>query len=582
MTKNTQLNSFVYKVSKNLEIAIAATLAQWKKSSKTSAEWNHESSLWTNSGEEKWLGWLDVPANELKKADELQRFADEVRKDGFQHVVLLGMGGSSLCAEVFAKTFAASGSKTGYLDLHILDSTDPVQIKTLEDSLPLKQTLFIVSSKSGSTLEPNIFFEYFYGRVKQSVGDQEVGHHFIAITDPGTSLEKIAVDSHFRKVFYGVPSIGGRYSVLSDFGMVPAALMGVDIKKFLSQTLPMVEACAKTLTQIESPGVLLGILLGEAAKQGRDKITFFCAKEIVDLGAWLEQLLAESTGKQGKGLIPIDRETIESPDSYGADRVFIYLSVETAIDPEFDFKVQSLEKAGHPVVRIKIKDRYHLGQEFFRWEMATSVAGAVLGINPFDQPDVEASKVVTRKLTQAFEENGSLPDESPIFENEDLQIFDDLINETDLKKDLHGSPTVSGYLRAHLNRAKAGDYFAILAYVPMNAHDVEILQDVRGKIMKSKKVATCVEFGPRFLHSTGQAYKGGPNSGVFLQITSREGIDINIPGHTYSFGVVKAAEARGDFEVLTSRNRRAMRIHLRKNPAQGLEILRNEIEKALK
>jgi transaldolase/glucose-6-phosphate isomerase len=572
-------------VPSNLSKAISMTLNEWKKSAKSSALWNRKAYVWTGADEEKWLGWLDMPAQELKLAQELIGFADQVRKEGFLHAVLLGMGGSSLCAEVFAKTFSPEGSQIGCMELHILDSTDPVQIKTLQKSIPMKHTLFIVSSKSGSTLEPNIFYDYFYEQVKQSVGEKNAGNHFIAITDPGSPLETKATTAHFRKVFPGVPSIGGRYSVLSHFGMVPAALLGVNVERFLTETLPMVQACSKDTTEDttdeENPGVSLGILLGEAAKLGRDKITFICAKEISDLGAWLEQLLAESTGKQGKGLIPINQEHLESPESYGVDRVFIYLSVEASIEKEIELKVKSLEKAGHPVVRINVIDRYHLGQEFFRWEMATAVAGSVLGINPFDQPDVEASKVVTRKLTAAYEEKGTLPEEMPIFENNDLQIFDDPLNAADLKKELNGNATISGYLRAHINRAQAGDYFAILAYVTMNAHDEEILQDMRGRIMKSKRVATCVEFGPRFLHSTGQAYKGGPNSGVFLQVTGVDSTDLPIPGHKYSFSVVKAAEARGDFDVLTTRHRRAMRIHLRKNTSMGLETLRNEIEKAL-
>jgi transaldolase/glucose-6-phosphate isomerase len=577
----TWLNRFTYQVPSELQTEINLTLNEWRKSGKLRAEWRHDSSVWTHSGEERWLGWLDVPKQELRLADELQSFTDEVRSEGYRHVVLLGMGGSSLGAEVLAKTFGETGLKGGYLEFHVLDSTDPAQIQELERNISIKHSLFIVSSKSGSTLEPNIFYDYFSARVKELVGDAKAGEHFIAITDPETSLEKKAREAQFRKIFFGVPSIGGRYSVLSNFGMVPAALIGVDVRKFLNQTLPMVWSSFPDAPPTVNLGVLLGVILGTTAKHGRDKITFFCSKEISHLGAWLEQLLAESTGKQGKGFIPIDREPIGSPEAYGSDRVFVYLRVEASRNPELDSKVYNLKKTGHPFIQIDIFDLYNLGQEFFRWEMATSVIGAVLGINPFDQPDVEASKVATRQLTEAFERKGTLPKEVPIFEYGDIQLFDDPENAAELKKELGSEPTISDYLRAHINRAGAGDYFAILAYLPMNEREEELLQAIRKNIMNSKKVATCVEFGPRFLHSTGQAYKGGPNSGVFLQITGDDLTDLPVPGHKYSFGVVKAAEARGDFEVLTRRHRRAMRIHLRKDASAGLEVLRQEIERAV-
>jgi transaldolase/glucose-6-phosphate isomerase len=584
MSGSLQLNTFRYKVPTVFLEQIVFALDEWIKVGGLDAEWSRKASVWTRSGEEKWLGWLDVPAQELTRVAELQSFVDEVRKDGFQQAVLLGMGGSSLGAEVLTKTFGREGKKKGYLDFHILDSTDPAQIQALHTKLNVEKTLFIVSSKSGGTLEPNIFYEYFYQWVKQSLGESKAGAHFVAITDPGTSLEKKAVSAKFRKVFHGVPCIGGRYSVLSDFGMVPAALMGVDVKRLLKATLLMVQACSKNVPSTENPGVQLGVLLGAAGKHRRDKITLICAEEIYNLGAWLEQLLAESTGKQGTGLIPIDREAIEDPTIYGSDRIFVYLRMQSTTEAELDSldsKVQKLEDAGHPVARIEIRDLYNIGQEFFRWEMAVSVAGAVLRINPFDQPDVEASKIATKQLTDIFENKGALPDEVPVFETDEVQIFDDPKNTDELKKQLNASPTVSDYLRAHISRAKAGDYFAILAYLPMDAHDEAALQAMRGEIMRSQKVATCVEFGPRFLHSTGQAYKGGPNSGVFLQITCDDPVDLPIPGHKYSFSVVKAAEARGDFAVLAARRRRAMRIHLRKGASSGLETLRKEIEKAV-
>lgn len=576
-----RLNRLSYQLPAELKQDVERTLDEWRKRGRVRAEWAHDASVWTHSGEEKWLGWLDIPTQELKRADELCEFATQVRQQGFQHAVLLGMGGSSLGAEVLAKTFGEVGVKKGFLNFHVLDSTDPVQIKDLENKIPIDRTLFLVSSKSGSTLEPNIFFEYFFERVKSKVGEAKAGSHFVAITDPGTSLEQKARGAQFKKVFYGVPSIGGRYSVLSNFGMVPGALMGVDVRRLLANTLPMTWSCAKDVPAAANPGVLLGVIMGVAAQHGHDKVTIICSPEIYDFGAWLEQLLAESTGKQGKGMVPIDRELVGGPDTYGSDRLFVYLKYLPSADLALENAVHTLEKSGQPVVRIGIGDLYNLGQEFFRWEMATSVAGAVLGINPFDQPDVEASKVATRRLTAEFEKAGSLPKEIPIFETDDIQIFDDPQNAAELIKQVGPKPTISGYLRAHINRAGAGDYFAILAYLPMNAADEEILQSMRANLRNAKKVATCVEFGPRFLHSTGQAYKGGPNSGVFLQITCDDPADLPVPGHKYSFGVVKAAEARGDFEVLASRHRRVMRVHIRKDPRAGLSLLKQEVEKAV-
>jgi transaldolase/glucose-6-phosphate isomerase len=417
--------------------------------------------------------------------------------------------------------------------------------------------------------------------MKEVVGDSDAGPHFVAITDPGSSLEKKAAELNFRKVFYGDPSIGGRYSVLSNFGMVPAALMGIDVKKLLKQTNVMVNACGKDQPPKENPGLILGSILGTLGKNGQDKVTVICSNEIIGFGAWLEQLVAESTGKEGRGLIPIDREEVLSPEHYGFDRLFAYIRLTSAADTELDYKVLSLEKAGHPVIRISVDDAYGLGQEFFRWEMAIAVAGSILEINPFDQPDVEASKIATKQLTDQYEQNGRLPDESPLFENEEFQLFGNFENSSFDKTGSNSTLTISDSLRTLFSNITQGDYFAILAYIPMNSNNDGIIQELRTKILKAKRVATCAEFGPRFLHSTGQVYKGGPNSGVFLQITANDAVDLPIPGHKYTFGFVKAAEARGDFTVLTARHRRAIRIHLRRGPDFGLKALMLEVEKAL-
>jgi transaldolase / glucose-6-phosphate isomerase len=378
-----------------------------------------------------------------------------------------------------------------------------------------------------------------------------------------------------------VPSIGGRYSALSNFGMIPAAGMGLDIDKFLDRTKRMVNACEPPTPVAENPGVLLGIILGSANKLGRDKVTLITSPGIGDLGAWLEQLLAESTGKIGKGIIPVDREALGSPEVYGNDRVFAYLRLDGGADPTQDAKVAALEKAGQPVVRIAVADTYDLGQEFFRWEIATAVAGSIIGINAFNQPDVEASKVETRKLTSEYESKGSLPAEKPVFEEAGFKLFTDPKNAAELAKAAGSNPSLASYLRAHLARIKAGDYFAVLAYVEMNDSHEALLQSLRINVRDKKRVATCLGFGPRFLHSTGQAYKGGPNSGVFLQITCDDAVDLPVPGQKYTFGVVKAAQARGDFAVLAERNRRALRVHLGSDVAAGLRKLGELVGQAL-
>jgi transaldolase/glucose-6-phosphate isomerase len=394
------------------------------------------------------------------------------------------------------------------------------------------------------------------------VGADKAGSRFIAITDPGSKFEQIAQADGFRHIFHGVPSIGGRYSALSDFGMVPAAVMGIDAPKFLDQADVMAISCSSCLPVDKNPGAQLGLILGLAAKSGRDKVTLIASPGISDFGAWLEQLLAESSGKEGKGIIPVDRERLGPPEVYGNDRVFAYIRLENGADPAQDAAAEALSKAGHPVIRIALSDTYNLGQEMFRWEFAIAVAGSVMGINAFNQPDVEASKIATKKLTTEYEKTGSLPAESPILSENGIQLFTDEKNAAALGAAAASDKTLAGYLRAHLGRIKAGDYFALLAYVEMNQAHETTLQDIRTSVRDKKRVATCLGFGPRFLHSTGQAYKGGPNSGVFLQVTCNDKADLAVPGQKYTFGVVKAAQARGDFQVLADRNRRALRVHL--------------------
>ena len=568
------VNKQTYSLPEDLANAVAASLEDWRRNNKVARLWKKDASLWTRSDESNWLGWLHIVEQQLTHVDAFQRIAEDVKKSRFKHALLLGMGGSSLCPEVLRMTF---GKIKGFPELHVLDSTDPVQIKAIEAKLDLKSTLCIVSSKSGSTLEPNIYKQYFFERVKAKVGEKEAGNRFVAITDPGSHMQEIAIADKFREIFFGVASIGGRYSALSNFGMVPAAIMGLDVEKLLQTTQEMVAACGPRSAAQENPGVVLGTILGVAATHGRDKLTIIASPGIFDLGAWLEQLIAESTGKVGKGIIPVDRERVVRPSTYGNDRVFAYLRLASKPNKAQDGAVMALQRAGHPVVSISVSDAYALGQEFFRWEIATAVAGSIMGINAFNQPDVEASKVETRKLTSEYEAKGKLPIEVPFFEAGGMQFFADEKNVAAI----HGGLNAAAVLKRHLCRISAGDYFAVLGYIPMNAENEKALQAIRHTVRDKKNVATVLGFGPRFLHSTGQAYKGGPNSGVFLQITCDNVKDLPVPGQKYTFGVVKAAQARGDFAVLAERARRALRIHLGKNLKSALATLSRAVQKAV-
>ncbi len=560
-----------------LEKEISSSLEVWRRAGNVRRLWAGDASLWTNSRENEWLGWLNIIDRQCQRVEDLELLAGDIRKREFTHAVLLGMGGSSLGAEVLATTFA---SKAGHPTLIVLDSTDPSQIHAVERNLDIARTLFIVSSKSGTTLEPNILKLYFFERVEQAVGRERAGTHFIAITDPGTKLQTMAESDGFWHIAFGEPSIGGRYSVLSDFGMVPAAIIGLDIRRFLANAQKMIRSCGAGVPPTENPGIALGIAMGVAAKAGRDKVTIVASPGIADFGAWLEQLLAESTGKQGRGLIPVNAEPLGPAEIYGQDRMVVYLRLAGEPHEQHDRAIEAFQQASQPVVEIEVTDRYQLGQEFFRWEMATAVAGALIGINPFDQPDVEASKVKARQLTDAYEKSGRLPTESPLLQEDSTLVFADDGNAKALKQ-AGNARTLAGSLKAHLGRAHLGDYCALLAYIGRDQRHESVLQDIRAVIRDNKRVATCVGFGPRFLHSTGQVYKGGPNKGVFIEITQEARGDIPVPGHKYSFGTVIAAQARGDFAVLSERNRRAIRIHLGGDVEAGLQALKNAVNEAL-
>jgi transaldolase / glucose-6-phosphate isomerase len=559
----------------SIEKAVEKSTEQWRASAKIRKLWRKDKSVWTGDDEDKWLGWLDSPA----EADiaGYEDFARRVQGQKFTDAVVLGMGGSSLGPEVLAETFP---NKSGFPKLHVLDSTDPAQVRATEDALDIGRTLFIVSSKSGGTTEPNAMKDYFLDRVAKTIGADKAGHRFIAVTDPGSSLEKVATKQGFARIFYGEPSIGGRYSVLSPFGLVPAAAAGIDVRALIEHALAMVRSCGPDVPPHENPGVQLGLAMGLACLAGRDKVTIFSSKAIADFGAWAEQLIAESTGKEGKGLIPIDGEPLDEASVYGSDRFFIDIRTEGEDDRAHDDKLAALERAGHPVVRIVMKSVDHIGQEFFRFEMATAVAGAILGINPFNQPDVESAKIKTRELTTAFEKTGALPAEEPAMSSEEADIYTDGSNAAALRK-AGANGDLGSWLKAHLSRIHADDYVALLAYIERDADHIAALQDMRLRLRDSRHVATCAGFGPRFLHSTGQAYKGGPDSGVFLQITADDAKDLPVPGQKASFGVIKAAQARGDFDVLTERGRRALRIHLKGDLKSGLKMLDAAIAEAL-
>lgn len=555
------LNSFAHTLPADIEGAVNSAIAEWKTADKISRIWKKDASVWSSDDEAKWLGWLHIVDEELAEKIKYRDLASDIDGAGFSDVLLMGMGGSSLCPEVLAMTFGKS-------HFHILDSTVPAQVAAVENKLDLEKTLFIVASKSGSTLEPNCFKQYFFEFLCEKVGRERAGQQFVAITDPGSKMEQVAKDDGFRHIFYGKPEIGGRFSALSAFGMTAAASMGLDVEGFLTNASTMVEAC-RDADPRTNPGALLGLILGVCHKHGRDKLTIFTAPEIHDLGAWLEQLIAESTGKNGIAIIPVDREEPQIARDYSRDRVFAFLSFIDGMSFEV---ADEMVTHGHPVVKIELDGIGALGQEFFRWEFATAVAGAVIGINPFNQPDVESAKIEARKITDEYEQTGSLPVEEPFFEGDGIKLFSSAEYGASLTESA-SEWSIAGILRAHLDRLGTGDYFGLLAYVEMTNENEAILTSIREKVLARYQTATCLGFGPRFLHSTGQAYKGGANNGVFLQITADDAIDLPVPGQKYTFGVVKAAQARGDFLVLLDRGRRALRVHIGADVTAGLTQL---------
>lgn len=560
--------------------AVRAALDDWQSGGKVRRLWDGDASLWSGGDEGQWLGWLHALDEPGRRATmtRLKAIAQDVRSLGVRDVLLMGMGGSSLCPEVLKLTF---GHLAGWPDLHVLDSTVPAQVAAFRDAVDLNATVGIVASKSGGTTEPNVFRQYFQDQIGRAIAPEPAGSRMIAITDPGTKMQTIAEENGFRHIAHGVPTVGGRFSALTSFGLVPAAVMGLDVEDFLRRAGEMVKACGPETRAEANPGVRLGCVLGTLAERfGRDKVTLVTSPLIGDLGAWLEQLIAESTGKAGQGLIPVDGEAIGDPSTYGADRLFVYVRLDAAASAQQDAQVAALEAAGHPVVRISMDDPMDLGGEFFRWEVATAVVGSILGINAFNQPDVEASKIKTRELSAEYARTGVAPEETSIADGGGVKLYTDSRNADSLARAAL-TPEPVDYLRAHLSRFEIGDYFALTAYLPMNAETLGPLQEIRHLVRDARSVATTLGFGPRFLHSTGQLHKGGPNTGVFLQITSDDALNLPIPGETYTFGLLKRFQAQGDFAVLAERGRRALRVHLGADVADGLAKLCDLVKQAL-
>ena len=527
--------------------AVESALSDMQRREVVGRIWREDHTVWKQDPTEitNRLGWLSVSDIMCEQADALLSLAREVKDAGYQHLVLLGMGGSSLGPEVLRQTF---GQAPGYPELIVLDSTVPARVQAVAEAINPARTIFLVSSKSGSTTEPNMFYSYFRKLVEEAVGEAAAGQNFIAVTDPGTPLAALAQRQGFRRVFLNPEDIGGRYSVLSYFGLVPAALTGIDIVKLLDRADCMREGSASCVPAHDNPSAGLGTIMGVLTRQGRDKLTLVTSPSISSFGLWVEQLIAESTGKEGTGIVPVAGEPLASFESYCDDRLFVYLRLDGDDNQAVDASIRSIESSGHPVVRLDLRDKYDLGAEFFRWELATAVAGAALGINPFDQPNVQAAKNMTESLLSQFKSSGRLPEME-----------------------------ATANLGSLLNKANAGDYLAIMAYVEQTPRVDQALDVLRRKLLEQRGIASTMGYGPRFLHSTGQLHKGGPDSGLFLQLTADHAHDLPVPGEVYSFGVLADAQALGDLQALRASKRRAVRVHLGSDVEAGIHRLANEL-----
>lgn len=535
--------------------------------------WRHDASLWKQDSAAQEnirasLGWLTVADEMMGVADELTEYAEFIRERGFRHVMVCGMGGSSLCPEVLRRSFARSN---GFPELVVLDSTDPDTIADLAQRLDIEKCLFSIASKSGSTIEPTVFYKFWYDYLSRRVSSP--GDNFLAITDPGSPLIETAADLNFRHLFLNQKEIGGRFSALSYFGMVPAALAGIDIRRLLEGAKKVSQECAPGMPVEQNPGLQLGVILSEATNAGRDKLTLIIEDRIVSLGLWIEQLVAESTGKEGKGIVPVAGEPLGDPSVYGPDRLFVSISVGEP-DSNVRRKLEALSAAGHPVVYRTLTDVYDLGAEFFVWEFATACAGWRMAINPFDQPDVQVAKQATNEVLKAFEKDDHLPEHRVISTDELFSIFvdDDSVG--------NNGGSVETVLRAHLNRLRTGDYIAVLSFIEETAEVDEVIQQLQLLLRDKTHCASTTGYGPRYLHSTGQLHKGGPDKGLFLQITASDKGDLDVPGEQFSFSVLKQAQAFGDFRALSRRGRRVLGIDIGDQGVAALkrllQLIRND------
>jgi transaldolase/glucose-6-phosphate isomerase len=551
--------------------AVANEINELNKKNFTAGFWQKEATLWTDNAEAQesirsFMGWLRVAETMQKAVPEITDFVREVNEAGFQHVVVMGMGGSTMAPIVFEKSFP--GSKG--LPLSILDTTDPGTVQQIEQSVPLDKTLFIVASKSGTTAEPLAFGDYFYAKLKEIKGDK-AGENFVAITDPGSKFVTSATNEGYRKIFLNFAEVGGRFSALTYFGLVPAALYGIDIAALLDRAVAMMQACGSDGAVNDNPGLQLGATMGVLSKAGRDKLTLVVPEALHDLGLWLEQLLAESTGKEGKGILPVAGEPLADPSVYGNDRLFVYVGYENTPDTENRDKLKALEAAGHPVVTILMREPLDLGAEFFRWEVGTATAGAVLRINPFDQPNVQESKTATDRVMKVVQEQGHLPAGPAAAATENgVSYF------TDAKGD-----GAVGTLAAFFGQAQPGNFVCLQAYLTESAEVSQELLEFRQLVQQHLHVATTSGYGPRFLHSTGQFHKGGPNTGLFVQFTHKSPVELPLPGRSYSFGTFENAQAQGDLETLQQYKRRTLHIDLGSDAAQSLRSVLAALKQAL-
>jgi len=521
------------------------------------------------------LGWLMLPITMQEKTDEIDSFVSEIRKSGFEYAVVMGMGGSSMCPEVCRDTF---GVRKGYLDLFVLDSTDPQSVTDIENSIDISKTLFIVSSKSGSTIEVDSFLRYFFAKTEEIFSD-DAGSRFIAVTDPGTYLDSLSAELGFRKTFVNPADIGGRYSALSFFGLVPAALIGVDIKRFLKNAEVVMNMCFEN-SFFKNPGFSTGMIAAYLSEFGVDKLTFVLSDKIKSFGYWVEQLIAESTGKEGKGILPIEGEITGKANSYNRDRFFVNIYLKKDKNKK---KVKALAKEKYPVLNIEIDELYDLGGLFYLWEFVTAVIGYAMDINPFDEPNVKESKDNTSKVLDYYEENKKLQEQTAVSGNKKIKLYtgkeSDTLNLLSFKK---GKAKISEVIKYFTDQFAVGDYFAVMAYLNRSEKADSPLQELR-EILRSKfKSATTVGFGPRFLHSTGQFHKGGPDKGMFIQIVCDDKTDIEIPGKDFSFSILKQAQSEGDFESLQKHDRRVLKFNIGKDINKGLKEIIKEFKKALK